>query len=56
MDRNRRYITVKKPYHDILKARKADTGISIEAQIDECLELAFKMKRLLPEEEREAAS
>lgn len=48
MIRGRLTIRVKQEHHQLLKQRRATTGVKLEALIDEALEAGFRVKRWLP--------
>lgn len=52
----RKTATLRPDHHRILRARREQTGIKIEALLDEALELGLKYKRWAPETEETAAA
>lgn len=55
-ERNRVTVKMSREHHRILKSRRDQTGTKFEALLDEALELGMRMKRWIPEVERETAA
>ena len=43
-------VAIRRNLHAVLNKRKRETGISVEMQVNELLELGMRMKRMLPSE------